>query len=186
MVVFKLSIPWSGEIQTTLISNFSIQRHSSYTRTSLTAPSLPALFFLEKIWWEYDWLAEGKGTAIFLRTECGRILVWPLFRRLCCYFFLKAVIPQIWLFFVREKGLFTEWPELLPAASHSFWPTTTKACIILLFILCRAVNARWMCLGGRVLVQTAPPAKSALLISRGTVFWNVSIKNKQQLVQKCS
>lgn len=99
--------------------DFSIQRHSCYTRISWTSPSLPKLFYLEKILWEYGWLTEGKGTAVFLRTECGRISLWPYFRRLCCYFLLNAAMPQMSLFLVREKSLFTELLELLPAPFHS-------------------------------------------------------------------
>lgn len=34
------------------------------------------------------------------------------------------------------------------------------------------------------MVQTAPPAKSALLISRGAGFWNLSIKSKQKTSTK--
>lgn len=88
--------------------DFSIQRHSCYTRTSLTVPSLPEFFYLAKIWWQYGWLTEGKGTAVFLRTECGRISLWPRFRRLC------------WGYSLSERRAYLQsCQNFLPTASDS-------------------------------------------------------------------
>lgn len=106
----KLSSPGTSVIQDALISGFP----------SKDTPALLESFWLHlpcqsifgwkhrKIWWEYDWLAEGKSTAMFLRTECGRISSWRLaFRSSCCYFLLKAAmqVPQMWFFLERVAYL---------------------------------------------------------------------------------
>lgn len=106
----KLSSPGTAVIQDALISGFP----------SKDTPALLESFWLHlpcqsifgwkhrKIWWGYDWLAEGKSTAMFLRIECGRISLWPLaFRSSCCYFLLKAAmqVPQMWLFLERMAYL---------------------------------------------------------------------------------
>lgn len=66
------------------------------------------------------WLiCRGEGYSCIFEIRVWQNFVMTTLRRLCCYFLLKAAVPQMWLFLVREKGLFTELPELLPAASHS-------------------------------------------------------------------
>lgn len=129
-------------------------------------------------------LQRGR-VQLYFWEQCGRISLWPRFRRLRCYFLLNAAMPHgcIEVILCQREELIYRVARIF-FLQHLTLLANHIVCIILLFILCRAVNARWMCLGGRVLVQTAPPAKSALLISRGASFWNVSIKDKQQTSKK--